>query len=66
MRKHVFETALASGIPEDRALVLSQVFKNSYFMGCSYPDSVQSESRKFWPKAALDHPLYANSDWSYN
>lgn len=34
MRRAVYETALAAGATQERALVLSSVFRNSYFMGC--------------------------------
>ena len=59
MRQGTFERAQAAGVPEERAIVLSQIFKNAYFMGCSYPDSVMDESKKYWPKEALANPLYA-------
>jgi hypothetical protein len=46
-------------VTEERAIVLSQIFKNAYFMGCTYPESVLEESRKYWPREALQNPIYA-------
>ena len=62
MRSSTYERAIAAGVPEERAIVLSQVFKNAYFMGCSYPESVMEESKKYWPKEALANPLYTALD----
>jgi hypothetical protein len=59
MRYYTYEHALADRVTEERAIVLSQIFKNAYFMGCSYPDSVMEESRKYWPREALQNPIYA-------
>ena len=36
----MFEGAVADGVSKERAVVLSQVFKNAYYMGTSYPESV--------------------------
>lgn len=44
MRREVYERALAGGATHDRAVVLSAVFRNSYFMGCAYPEEVIKES----------------------
>jgi XRN-Two Binding Domain, XTBD len=62
LRKHVYDQALASGLSQDRAYTLAQVFKNAYFMGCQYHEAVLSESKKFWPKKALEQPLYTPLD----
>ena len=58
LRKSVYDSAVAKGVPGERAVVLASIFKNNYFMGCEYPEEVMKESRKYWPKEALDRPLY--------
>lgn len=58
MRLHVYEEALKAGMDHERAVVLSNVFRNCYFMGCKYHDDVLTESKRFWPKEALDNPIY--------
>lgn len=58
MRKEVYDRAVQSGKDKERAEVLASIFRNVYFMGCSYPDEVVNESRRFWPKGALENPLY--------
>ncbi|CDW82627.1 UNKNOWN [Stylonychia lemnae] len=58
MRLQVYDNAVSAGLDHDRAVVLMNVFKNSYFMGCTYHDDVMTESRRFWPKEAIDKPLY--------
>jgi hypothetical protein len=40
MRKFVYDKALEKGESEDRAIVLCNIFRNAYFMGCKYPESV--------------------------
>jgi hypothetical protein len=62
MRKKVYVGAVAAGKTHDEAVVLCSIFKNVYFMGCSYPESALLESKKFWPKEALDNPLHASLD----
>jgi hypothetical protein len=62
MRKHVYEKAIGDGVAQERAVVLSQVFKNCYYMGCSYPESVMNESKKYWPSEALSKPLFNQVD----
>lgn len=62
MRKQVYEAALASGQTEEQAVVISSIFKNAYFMGCTYPEEVIQKSRTFWPREALDNPLYSHSE----
>jgi len=59
MRQYTYEHALTDRVTEERAIVLSQIFKNAYFMGCTYPESVLEESRKYWPREALQNPIYA-------
>lgn len=36
----MYDKILAEGHPEDKAIVLSNVFRNAYYMGCKYPDTV--------------------------
>ena len=58
MRLSVYDSATTEGVDHERAVVLMNVFKNSYFMGCTYHEEVMNESKRFWPKEALDKPLY--------
>lgn len=58
MRVHVYDEAVKAGLDHERAIVLCNVFKNAYFMGCSYPEEVMEESKKFWPHEALANPIY--------
>lgn len=58
MRKSVYDKAIEEGLTEERAIVMCNIFKNAYFMGCGYPDSILIESKRYWPKEALDNPLY--------
>lgn len=58
MRKQVYDKAIKEGVTKERAIVLSNVFKNAYYMGCSYHVDVMKESKKYWPEEALQNPLY--------
>jgi hypothetical protein len=58
MRKYVYDGALKDGLTVEKAIVLSNIFKNAYFMGCKYHDEVMEQSRKYWPEDALKKPLY--------
>jgi hypothetical protein len=49
MRLSVFESAVAGRVDLERAVVLAAIFKNAYFMGCTYPEEALAESRKYWP-----------------
>ena len=44
MRKQVFERALSAGKTQERAAMLASVFRNCYFLGCGYEDSIMKES----------------------
>jgi hypothetical protein len=54
--------ACADGVPRERAVVLSEVYRNAYYMGCAYPESVMQQSKKYWPKEALNNPLFTTLD----
>jgi hypothetical protein len=58
MRLQTFQNAVAAGVSEDRATVLSFAFRTMYFMGCAFPDGIMVESKKYWPKECLENPLY--------
>ena len=58
LRRSVFDNAVANSVPTERAIVLASIFKNNYFMGCEYPEEVMKESRKYWPKGAIENPIY--------
>eukprot|EP00347_Sterkiella_histriomuscorum_P005890 403354884 len=58
MRLHVYDEAVKTGIDHERAIVLMNVFKNAYYMGCTYHEDVMKESMRFWPQQAIDKPLY--------
>ena len=58
MRVDVYDEAVKEGLDHERALVLCNIFKSAYFMGCSYPEEVMLDSRRFWPEEALKNPLY--------
>ena len=62
LRKQVFDAAVADGVTQERAVVLSQVFKNAYYMGTSYPESVMLQSKKYWPKECIANPIYTTLD----
>jgi hypothetical protein len=62
LRKQVFDMACADGVPKERAVVLSEVYRNAYYMGCAYPESVMQQSKKYWPKEALTNPLFTTLD----
>jgi hypothetical protein len=62
LRKQVFDFAVADGVPKDRAVVLSEIFRNAYYMGCSYPESAMQQSKKYWPQEAIAKPLFTTLD----
>ena len=55
MRKTVYERALSAGESEERAALLATIFRNCYFMGCSYPEEVLKNSQTYWDPEWVEH-----------
>ena len=63
MRKYVYDKAIETGQYENgRAVMLCSIFRNAYYMGCTYPEEVLTESKKFWPREAIENPLFVLND----
>jgi hypothetical protein len=55
MRLTVYKRAVSAGESPDRALLLSNIFRNCYFMGCGYDKQLVADSQKFWDKEWISH-----------
>ena len=62
MRLHVYTEAIKNGESHDKAIVLMNVFKSAYFMGCQYHPDVMTDSQRYWPKHAIENPIYLPED----
>jgi hypothetical protein len=55
MRLDVYNRVIAAGESAERALLLSNIFRNCYFMGCGYDKSLVADSQKYWDKDWVAH-----------
>jgi len=44
MRVRVYERAVADGLDGEKADLMATIFKNCYFMGCTYHEDVMKQS----------------------
>ena len=55
MRKQVYERALSAGETEEKAALAATIFRNCYFMGCTYHIEVIKNSQGFWDPEWIEH-----------
>jgi len=49
LRNHVYLNAIEGKVEPMRAVTLSMVFRNAFYLGCSYQEEVMREVRPFVP-----------------